>query len=128
MYATFMLLVQVEVRPVLTDARLRQLIGERLKAKRGKRLTQRQLAEAIGVDKTLISKWEHGHASPTTLQLLHLGTALGERPETFIEGLVEPHWEQLAHGLAPQAKAIVYDLVKLLREEPSPPVMPARTA
>jgi transcriptional regulator with XRE-family HTH domain len=107
-----MLLLQVD------DEELRRLIGERIRIARGRsKLTQQQVAKAIGgVDKTQISKWEHGHAAPSALQLLHLGLALGERPETFLEGLVQLTWEKIALDLPDDAKAIVYDLAKYLKE------------
>lgn len=120
-----MLLLQVE------DARLRQLIGDRIKKARGKsKLTQEQVAKKIGgIDKTQISKWEHGHTAPSALQLLHLSEAVGERAETFIEGLVEPTWEQIALGLPTEAKAIVYDLANYLKDHPTPrPSVPEMSA
>jgi hypothetical protein len=41
---------------------------------------------------------------------------------------VEMDWEQLAHGLDGQAKAVIYDLAKLLRDRPAsnPPEPPAQ--
>ena len=100
------------------EANLRRLIGERIRIARGRsKMTQAQVARAIGdIDKTQISKWEHGHAAPSALQLLHLGVALGERPETFLEGLVQLTWEKIALDLPADAKAIVYDLAKYLKE------------
>ncbi len=106
-----MLLLQVD------DKQLRSGIGDRIRMYRGHaKLTQAQLAHAIDVDKTLISKWEHGHAAPTTLQLLHLSVALGRRPEIFVEGLVQPTWELIALGLPEDAKTIVFDLANYLKE------------
>jgi transcriptional regulator with XRE-family HTH domain len=105
------------------DEQLRQLIGDRIRIARGRsKLTQQQVAAAVGgVDKTQISKWEHGHAAPTVLQLLHLGVALGQRPESFLEGLVQPTWELIALGLPDDAKAVVYDLANYLKErQPRP--------
>jgi len=108
-----MLLLQVQ-----PDEELRQLIGDRIRIHRGHaKMTQQQLANAIGgVDKTQISKWEHGHAAPTTLQLLHLAVALGRRPEVFVDGLVQPTWELIALGLPEDAKTIVFDLANYLKE------------
>ena len=108
-----MLLLQVH------DEELRRLIGERIRIARGRsKLTQQQVAKAIGgVDKTQISRWEHGHTAPSALQLLHLGLALGERPETFLEGLVQLTWEKIALDLPDDAKAIVYDLANYLKAQ-----------
>ena len=87
-----MLLLQVQ------DEELRRLIGERIRIARGR------------------SKLTQQHAAPSALQLLHLGRALGERPETFLEGLVQLTWEKIALDLPDDAKAIVYDLAKYLKE------------
>jgi transcriptional regulator with XRE-family HTH domain len=101
-----------------TDAELRHLIGDRIRMHRGHaKQTQRQLARAIGgVDKTQISKWEHGHAAPTVLQLLHLAVALGRRSEVFLEGLVQPTWEFTTLELPDDAKTIVTDLANYLKQ------------
>lgn len=100
---------------------MRQLMGERMRRARTQRkLTQLQVAHALEIDKGQISRWERGKSAPSVMQLLHLARCCGTRPETIIEGLVEPTWEQLAHGLDGQARAAIYDLAKLLRERPTP--------
>lgn len=99
---------------------MRQLMGERIRRARTQRkLTQLQVAHALKIDKGQISRWERGKNAPSVMQLLHLASYCGTRPETFIEGLVEPTWEQLAHGLDGQAQAVIYDLAKLLRDRPT---------
>jgi len=116
-----MLLPQVRNLPLkhLTDDRMRQVIGERIRAARTQRkFTQLQVAHALEIDKGQISRWECGKNAPSVMQLLHLARFCGVRPETFIEGLVEMEWEQLAHGLDGLAKAVIYDLAKLLRDRP----------
>ncbi len=48
-------------------------IGEKLKAARnGAGLTQEQVAEALGVSRQAVSKWENGTAEPSTSNLLAL--------------------------------------------------------
>ncbi len=127
-----MLLAQVKNLPAkhLTDERMRQVMGERIRVARTQRkFTQLQVAHALKIDKGQISRWECGKNAPSVMQLLHLAHFCGARPETFIEGLVEMDWEQLAHGLDGQAKAVIYDLAKLLRNRPAaanPPAPPAQ--
>jgi len=100
---------------------MRQVMGERIRVARTQRkFTQLQVAHALKIDKGQISRWECGKNAPSVMQLLHLARFCGARPETFIEGLVEMEWEQLAHGLDGQAKAVIYDLAKLLRARPAP--------
>ncbi len=41
-----------------------------------KRLTQKELAEASGIDRTIIARIEAGRANPTLSQLVKLGRAL----------------------------------------------------
>lgn len=101
-------------------------IGQRIRSARGKaKLTQKAVAAALDdIDPGQISRWERGKAAPSVLQLLRIGVRCNVRPETFIEGLVEPTWEQLTTGLDTQAAALVYDLVKTLqgRRLPASPV------
>lgn len=108
------------------DSEICQTIGERIRSARGKaKLTQRQVAAALGgIDPGQVSRWERGKAAPTVLQLLRIGGRCNARPETFIEGLVEPTWEQLTHGLDSDAQAIVYDLAKALQTRGRPRVLP----
>lgn len=104
----------------LSDERMRQLMGERIRRARTQRkFTQVQVAHALKIDKGQISRWECGKNAPSVMQLLHLASYCGTRPETLIEGLVEPTWDQLAHGLDGQAQAVIYDLAKLLRDRPT---------
>lgn len=102
-------------------------MGERIRRARTQRkFTQLQVAHALKIDKGQISRWECGKNAPSVMQLLHLASYCGTRPETLIEGLIEPTWEQLAHGLDGQAQAVIYDLAKLLRDRPTP-VPPERS-
>lgn len=53
-------------------------MGSRIRAKRLERqLTQKQLAEQLGVTDKAVSKWETGNSLPDILQLLPLAAALG---------------------------------------------------
>ncbi len=49
-------------------------------------LTQEQLAEALGVDNTLVSHWETGLARPTVEMLGPLADAFGVSVGELIEG------------------------------------------
>jgi transcriptional regulator with XRE-family HTH domain len=105
---------------------MRKEIGARLRSARGKaKLTQKTVATALGdIDPGQISRWERGKSAPSVLQLLHMGARCNARPETFIEGLVEPTWEQLTNGLDGPAQAIVYDLAKVLQNRALPQLLP----
>lgn len=46
-------------------------------ARRAKKMTQAQLAEAMGVDQAVISRWESGKVSPNKQNLLRLKAILG---------------------------------------------------
>lgn len=112
-----MLLAHVQKTPVsLTDARIRQVVGERIrKARTQAKLTQRDLAETLEIDKGQISRWERGHLAPSVMQLMHLARRCDVRPETLIDGLIEPPFEQLTNGLDAQTQALIYDIAKAFR-------------
>ncbi|MCI9318150.1 MAG: helix-turn-helix transcriptional regulator, partial [Oscillospiraceae bacterium] len=53
------------------DGQLHQSLAEILKARRTSRgMTQEQVAEAVGVSRQAVSKWENGTAEPSTSNLL----------------------------------------------------------
>jgi transcriptional regulator with XRE-family HTH domain len=114
--------------PVNDSAACRE-IGARIRSARGKaKLRQVDIAAALeDIDPGQISRWERGRSAPSVLQLLRIGERCNVRPETLIEGIVEPTWEQLTTGLDADAAAIVYDLAKALqarsRPTPVPPVV-----
>jgi transcriptional regulator with XRE-family HTH domain len=111
-----MLLPHVQEPMSLTDARIRQVVGERIrKARTQAKLTQRDLAETLDIDKGQISRWERGHLAPSVMQLMHLSRRCNVRPETIVGGLVEPTWEQLTNGLDAKAQGILHDLAEAFR-------------
>lgn len=56
----------------------RETIHERIRSLRERRgLTQTDLARACGVDKTSVSKWEHGTSAPSRKRLDKVARALG---------------------------------------------------
>ncbi|MBO0782286.1 MAG: helix-turn-helix transcriptional regulator, partial [Ktedonobacteraceae bacterium] len=62
--------------------------GDRLREERQRRLlTQEELAEALGVSRRSIARWEQNLAIPRTFALQELSRFFGLSPETFFEGL-----------------------------------------
>lgn len=55
-------------------------LAERIKKARGNRLTQKELADAVGVSQPMISKLERGVTGETSL-LIRIAKATGVRPE-----------------------------------------------
>ena len=55
-----------------------QSLGEALKAHRvGRNLTQEYVAEALGVSRQAVSKWENGTSDPSTANLMALAKLYG---------------------------------------------------
>lgn len=53
-------------------------LGANLSAERNrKRMTQKELADAIGVSDVIVSKWESGNGNPTISNLCQVANALG---------------------------------------------------
>lgn len=62
-------------------------IAERIKkARAGRDLTQRDLAEAVGVSPQAVQQWEKGETSPRGHRLEKLGAALGVSPQWITHG------------------------------------------
>ena len=61
-------------------ADLRRAAGRR----RGERLTQRELAETLGVHQTTVAAWEIGRQKPEGENLARLADVLGSTPETLL--------------------------------------------
>lgn len=60
------------------DGQLHQSLAEILKTRRTSRgMTQEQVAEAVGVSRQAVSKWENGTAEPSTSNLLALARLYG---------------------------------------------------
>ena len=53
-------------------------------------LTQRELAETLGVHPRLVSKWENGEATPRPANIRKLAAALGVEPREVLGALEQP--------------------------------------
>ena len=72
---------------------LRRSLGEGLKDHRMRcSMTQEFVAEALGVSRQAVSKWENGTADPSTSNLLKLAKLYGISPEDLIRA-VQPEQE-----------------------------------
>lgn len=59
--------------------------ASRIKDLRLKReMTQRQLADQIGVDAITVSRWERGYKPPSDLNRVRLGRFFGVHPNEFL--------------------------------------------
>ena len=75
------------------EATLRRSLGEVLKDHRMRcSMTQEFVAEALGVSRQAVSKWENGTADPSTSNLLKLAKLYGISPEDLIRA-VQPEKE-----------------------------------
>ena len=67
---------------------LRRSLGEVLKDHRMRcSMTQEFVAEALGVSRQAVSKWENGTADPSTSNLLKLAKLFGITPEELIRAV-----------------------------------------
>ena len=67
---------------------LRRSLGEVLKDHRMRcSMTQEFVAEALGVSRQSVSKWENGTADPSTSNLLKLAKLYGNSPEDLIRAV-----------------------------------------
>ncbi len=67
---------------------LRRSLGEVLKEHRTRcSMTQEFVAEAMGVSRQAVSKWENGTADPSTSNLLKLAKLYGISPEELIRAV-----------------------------------------
>ena len=63
-------------------------LGETIKEQRTVHgLSQETLAEAMGVSRQAVSKWENGSADPSTSNLLTLAKLYGVSPETLLQNV-----------------------------------------
>ena len=61
-------------------------LGEVLKRRRTAcKMTQEFVAEALGVSRQAVSKWESGKSDPSTTNLLALSKLFGVRPEELLQ-------------------------------------------
>ena len=67
---------------------IRRSLGEALKAHRQQSgMTQEDVAEALGVSRQAVSKWETGVAEPSTSNLLALAKLYGVDPGELLRGV-----------------------------------------
>ena len=70
------------------DGQFHCSLAEALKAQRTSRgMTQEQVAEAVGVSRQAVSKWESGASDPSTANLIALAKLYGISAEELLEGL-----------------------------------------
>ena len=51
------------------------------------KMTQEFVAEALGVSRQAVSKWETGKADPSTTNLIELAKLYGTSPEELLKGV-----------------------------------------
>ena len=79
-------------------ARWLQQIGDRMGSlRRGKRITQDALAEALGVERKTISRWENGHHPMTVVEVKRIADALKVDPACFFTD----NWDALGDSHRP---------------------------
>lgn len=84
-------------------------LGERIKLKRkGLKLTQKQLAEKLGLDHTTISKWESNTYEPDAISLNKLSEVLSTSVDYLLTGKNKEIYE-----IDPEARALARDIQKL---------------
>ena len=67
---------------------VKRTLGETLKAPRTRcQMTQEFVAEALGVSRQTVSKWESGSADPSTTNLLALAKLYGVEAEDLLRGV-----------------------------------------
>ena len=67
---------------------IRRSLGEALKAHRQQSgMTQEYVAEALGVSRQAVSKWDTGAAEPSTSNLLALAKLYGVDPGDLLKGV-----------------------------------------
>ena len=67
---------------------VKRTLGETLKAHRTRcQMTQEFEAEALGVSRQTVSKWENGSADPSTTNLLALAKLYGVKAEELLRGV-----------------------------------------
>ena len=98
MLALFVYLVTLVIRalrkyirsgPAREEARtVRGSLAEKLREHRTRcKMSQEFVAEAVGVSRQAVSKWETGASDPSTANLIALAKLYGVTPEQLLEGL-----------------------------------------
>ena len=87
------------------DTELLTEIGSRLRAiRRAYRLTQAEVAAALGVDQSLWSKWERGQRAPDLLRLMDFAHRASTSIELICFGVIFRTAPELAEALAELAR------------------------
>lgn len=75
--------------PARVEAKeVRGTLGERLRENRARcKMSQEFVAEAVGVSRQAVSKWENGVSDPSTSNLIALAKLYGLSAEELLEGL-----------------------------------------
>ena len=98
LFALFVYLLILAVRalrkyiksgPARKEAKtVRTTLGEKLRENRVRcKLSQEFVAEAVGVSRQAVSKWENGVSDPSTSNLIALAKLYGLSAEELLEGL-----------------------------------------
>lgn len=67
---------------------IRKTLSEKLREYRTRcKMSQEFVAEAVGVSRQAVSKWENGLSDPSTANLIALAKLYGISPEELLEGL-----------------------------------------
>lgn len=70
------------------DSEIKRSLGEVLKGHRMRcNMTQEFVAEALGVSRQAVSKWENGTADPSTSNLLKIAGLYGITPEELVRSI-----------------------------------------
>lgn len=79
----------IKSAPIREENRaVRGSLSERLREHRVRcKMTQEFVAEAVGVSRQAVSKWENGASDPSTANLIALAKLYGVSPEELLEGL-----------------------------------------
>lgn len=97
-FAVFIFLVVLLIRALLKYIRSEDVrkekqaakvsLGEAIKADRQRcKMTQEFVAEAIGVSRQAVSKWESGASDPSTSNLIALAKLFGVSPEELLRSI-----------------------------------------
>ena len=93
-------------------------VGERISLlRKEQKISQGQLAEALGISRQAVSKWENGQSSPDTLNLIRLAETLNTEVEYLATGR-KPAYDE------PQ---IVLNIDKVVEKVVEKPVIKRRT-
>lgn len=79
----------IKSAPIREENRaVRGSLAEKLREHRVRcKMTQEFVAEALGVSRQAVSKWENGASDPSTANLIALAKLYGVSPEELLEGL-----------------------------------------